>query len=687
MPETLIDPELVQRAAALRDLLGEFDDAYHNSDEPRVDDPTYDALRDELSALEEEYPDLRSADSPTQRVGAPPKGDFPDVTHRERMLSLGKTKETQGVRDFAARFPGATLAVQPKLDGLSLLLTYTDGVLTLAATRGDGNVGKDVTKHITHGIAHGYIAGISTQIVTDRKHVEVRGEVIMRRSVMAHYNATRASGERELKHERNAAAGALVLKDRERAARTPLEFVAFDLRSADDAPDLPLIALDDLGFEARDLTFCSDIEQALAVISEITARRPSLDFLIDGIVIRLADPQAMREAGATSSYPHGAIALKFPAQRAITRIVDVEWRPGRTGKLVPRAILEPVKLDGRTMEHASLANISVIRKNALRLNIPVVVQFAQDIIPQIIGPAAGVGARAGDEILPPEVCSSCGHATIAEGKSDERYCSNVAACPGQLHRRLVHWAGRDAADIDGLSGERIQGLIDAHLVERVSDLYRLTYDDLMPGGVSAIPGLAEKSATKLLAAIDTSRSLGLRRAFIGFSIPLANKGTAERLCLAGYEDVAEIGGVLDPDEIIARLRTIKDIGDAVAGSIAATFVDEEFQRDLGLLREYGVDLSVRDEDRPVTPPADSAVAGKKYVVTGTMETMTRSEIEKALKVAGASTSGSVSKNTNVLVVGPGAGGKLAKAEALVAEGHDIEIIDEAEVLARLGVSA
>ena len=677
-PSAASDP--TTRVAYLRGRLVEYNAAYHDAGSPIVDDATYDALYEELVELEAAHPDLARADSPTQTVGAPARGAGDDVRHRERMLSLGKTKTFDGLREFAARFPGAELAVQPKFDGMSLLLTYVDGVLTLAATRGDGAIGKDVTEYVLHGVRHGYIRCIPETIKADGQ-IEVRGEVVMRRSVMRAYNQRRAVGERELVLERSAAAGALTLKDRDRAAKTPLDFIAFDIRAARGDKELNLLRV--LGFDDEGLTFCSGIDEAIAAVEKVLGQRDHMDVALDGVVVRLADQAAMREAGATSSEPRGAIAFKPPAPQAITQITSVEWKPGRTGKLVPRAILVPVRIGGRTLTHASLANIKNVRDRGLGIGVDVVVQFAQEIIPQVVSLAdpRDVGAP----IDPPASCSSCGHPTLAVGNSDERFCVNVTACPGQRHRRLVHWAGRDAADIDGLSAERLQALIDAGLVERVSDLYALSYETLMPDGVAAIPGLADRSARNLLAAIDQSRGLGLRRAFIGFSIPLANKGTAERLCLAGYGSVEDVAGDFDIAEIVARLQGIRDIGVAVASSIAAAFTDPEFREEIAVLRQHGVDLDVADEDRPVAAPAGSVLAGRTYVVTGTMvgSSMTRDQIKARLKAMGATVTGSVSKNTDVLVVGEQAGSKLEKAESLIAQGHPIEIIDEAEILRRL----
>lgn len=676
------------RVADLTQQIRHHDGLYYDG-KTEIADGQYDALMDELAALEAEFPELAADDSPTQTVGAPTGTLFAKVRHVHPMLSLDKATSFDEIHEFLGRFPGQEMAVWPKFDGLSLSLTYAAGKLTLAVTRGDGEAGDDITDNVRAGIE-----GIPLEL-TRPVDCEVRGEVIMRRSAFDAYNAavqahndTLDEGRKPkelLKNPRNAAAGTLRQKDRSKVADRPLTFFPFDLLQ-DGVQVVRPQTLDELGFVAEGGAFASDPHEIFELLAAAEHDRPSLDYLIDGVVIRVADRRAFEAAGTTSKFPKAAVAFKFRAQQGVTRLLDVDFTPGKTGKLTPRAILEPIDLDGSTVQRASLANLQVAADRDIRIGDYVILQKANDVIPQVVGPS-NPALRDGSEkpVSAPDACPSCGGPLVEVGDSREIFCENVAACPAQNLRRLIHWAGRYAADIEGLSAKRLEALSDAGKVKAPSDLYRLTYNDLMPDGEPLFDGLGQRSATKLLEAIDESRQVGLRRALIGWSIRLASEGTAKRLCRAGYETVEQVAAA-PVDELVG----VEDIGDAVAASLHTTLNTPAMQAEIGALRELGVSLDVRDEDRPPTVAADSPFAGKTVVITGKIESMDRKAAEAAVEALGAKTSGSVSAKTNILVAGPGAGSKLAKATKLnedaIANGQSpvVEIIDEAELLARLG---
>ena len=730
---TLDHDAAAERAAQLTAELRRHADLYYNQAAPEITDAEFDARMDELAGIEAAFPELQAPDSPTKTVGAPDAGGlFDDVRHRHPMLSLDKAVTHEQVRAFLARFPGEEFVLMPKFDGTSLSLTYEAGELVLAATRGDGVLGQDVTANVKAGMR-----GVPLRLPRPID-CEVRGEVVMRRSDFDAYNAAVGADNEQLvdgrkpkdllKNPRNAAAGTLHAKDRAKVADRPLSFFAFDLIT--DGVDVVRPGdLAALGFDAEGFVFSRDEQTIISHLEQAERLRPTLDYLIDGQVLRVASKRVFEAAGVTSKFPKGAIAFKFAAQQGATRLLDVDWRPGKTGKLVPRAILDPVDLDGVTIGYASLANLAVADQRDIRIGDMVVLQRANDVTPQVVGPV-NPDLRDGTErpVTKPDACPSCGGELVEVGESREVYCQNVTGCPAQNLRRLVHWASRSAADIEGLSEQRISALIDAGKLVNISDLYRLTYDDLMPDGKPLFDGLGKRSAEKLLEAIETSKNIGLRRALIGWSIPLASEGTAKRLCRAGYEQVEQLVDlgqdlivdrhhagqvkILNSDEVLVtdadgnqtvrsrdeieyeaaveRLCEVEDIGSAVASSLVQTLTSVPMQRELDALRELDVSLDVRDEDRPPVIAADSPFAGKTVVITGKIESMSRKEAEAAVEAAGGKTSGSVSAKTDILVAGSGAGSKLAKATKLngdaAAKGQPpvVEVIDEAELLVRLG---
>ncbi|GLW90070.1 DNA ligase [Actinokineospora globicatena] len=650
--------ELADQVVALRD-------AYYRGS-PRVADAEYDAVEDELRELVAANPELAPDPNPLDQVGAPTVLHAP-VRHSRPMLSLEKATTAEQVAAFFARFPGQSVVVMPKLDGLSLALVYEDGRLVRAVTRGDGTTGDDVTP-----LVRALTDGLPERIDAPGR-VEVRGEAVMLRSTFAAYN--QAHADKPLINPRNAAAGTLRAKDPATVAERRLFFFAFDLdTSTPDSADADLErALRTLGFSGADMRHCPDADAAAEVIAGIEQRRDELDYDLDGAVLRLADRVAYAAAGTRSNSPRGALAYKFAAEERTTILEDVVWDVGKTGKIAPVAHLAPVFVGGTTVTRATLANQEVIRARGIKIGDTVLVRRAGDVIPFVAG-VLDESQRTGAErdIVPPSTCPSCEQELVEQGNSRELFCTNTA-CPAQTVRRLIHWASRAAADIDAIGGVWIERLAEAGLLENPSDFYTLTKDQLLE-----FDRVGEVSATRMIDSIVASRAVGLRRALIGLAIPMASEGTATRLCRAGF---ASLEDVADADE--ERLVAVEDIGPKVAASLSEHLgrLRPELQR----LRDCGVSLDVRDEDLPPVVATDAPLAGKTVVVTGSLndprsgEKVPRPTFQRLCEKAGATTATSVSANTDLLITGTDVGAsKLTKAEKL-----GVEVVDQSLVWAQL----
>ncbi|MFD7657819.1 NAD-dependent DNA ligase LigA [Actinosynnema sp. NPDC059797] len=656
--------DVEERIRELADQVVSLRDAYYRGS-PLVADAEYDAIEDELRGLIEANPGLAPDPNPLEQVGAPAVLHAP-VRHSRPMLSLEKATRPEQVEAFFGRFPGQPVVVMPKLDGLSLSLVYEGGRLARAVTRGDGTTGDDVTP-LVRALADG---------VPDRVdapgRVEVRGEAVMLRSTFAAYNT--AHPDKPLINPRNAAAGTLRAKDPATVAGRRLRFFAFDLDTSEGgaAADLEQ-GLRALGFDVADMRHCDTPAQAQEVISGIEARRNDLDYDLDGAVLRLANRDAYAAAGTRSNSPRGALAYKFAAEEKTTVLSDVVWDVGKTGKIAPVAHLEPVFVGGTTVTRATLANQEVIRARGIRIGDTVLVRRAGDVIPFVAG-VLDESRRTGEEreIVPPAACPSCGHGLTEQGNSRELFCTNVA-CPAQTVRRLVHWASRAAADIEAVGPVWIERLAEAGLLEHPSDFYALTKEQLLE-----FERIGETSATRMIDSIAASRAVGLRRALIGFAIPMASEGTAARLCRAGFGSLEEVA---DAGE--ERLVAVEDIGPKVAASLIEHLT--RLRPELERLRERGVSLDVREEDLPPVVASDAPLAGKTVVITGSIsdprsgEKVPRPTFQRLCQKAGATTASSVSTNTDYLITGADVGAnKTAKAEKL-----GVEVVDQGEIWKRL----
>ncbi|MFC3454372.1 NAD-dependent DNA ligase LigA [Amycolatopsis speibonae] len=652
------------RIQELADQIVVLRDAYYRGS-PKVADADYDAIEDELRGLIEANPELTPDPNPLDQVGAPAVLHAP-IRHSRPMLSLEKATKPEQVAAFFTRFPGQSVVVMPKLDGLSLALVYENGRLARAVTRGDGTTGDDVTM-----LVRALTDGVPDKVDAPGR-VEVRGEAVMLRSTFAAYN--KAHPDKPLINPRNAAAGTLRAKDPATVAERRLQFFAFDLSTEPDSAETDLDgALRTLGFAAADMRHCEDAEAAQAVITTIEQQRNDLDYDLDGAVLRLADRDAYAAAGTRSSSPRGALAFKFAAEEKTTVLADVVWDVGKTGKIAPVAWLEPVFVGGTTVTRATLANQEVIRARGIKIGDTVLVRRAGDVIPFVAG-VLDAAKRTGEEreIVPPSVCPSCEEPLTEQGNSRELFCTNVA-CPAQTVRRLIHWASRAAADIDAIGGVWIERLAEAGILEHPSDFYRLTKETLLE-----FDRIGDISATRMIESIDASRGVGLRRALIGLAIPMASEGTAARLCRAGFgslEDVADAGE--------EGLVAVEDIGPKVAASLIEHLT--RLRPELERLREVGVSLDVREEDLPPVVAAGAPLEGKTVVVTGSIsdprsgEKVPRPTFQRLCERAGAAIASSVSANTDLLITGADVGAsKLTKAEKL-----EVEVVDQGVIWGQL----
>jgi len=643
-----------QRIEELRGLLNRWLHEYHVLDDPSVDDATYDRAFDELIDLEGKHPELVTADSPTQRVGAPASSKFEKVRHLTPMGSLEKvtTDETlvkwaDDVRKRLGSDEPVAYVIEPKIDGLAINLTYEHGVFTRGATRGDGEVGEDVTVNLRT------IPTLPLRLLgsASPKLVEVRGEVYMPLSGFRELNERLvADGKKPTPNPRNAAAGSLRQKNSAITAERPLSIWAYGV-GARDGLELTshwqtLEWLREHGFPTNPFAERLDsIEAVAAACRAWEKRRAELDYEIDGIVIKVDDLAQQRVLGALHSRPRWARAFKWAPMTAVTRLDKILIRVGRTGALNPWALLEPVEVGGVTISRATLHNEEDINRKQIREGDDVIVQRAGDVIPQIVGPA-GAHRRGTKEFRMPTHCPLCGTEIVKpEGEAMHR-CPN-RACPSRGLETLINWV-QGPADIDGVGEQTVRVLWDTGLVRSLPDLYRLTKEQLLE-----LDGFAEISASNAIRQIDQSRHdvpfsrvlLGLNIAGIGWVLAqnLARHfGDVDRLMAATPEEVAEVEG----------------FGADRAEAVVEWFADDDNRRLVDELRAIGLRFELGEEDKPV----EGRLTGAQYVITGTLERYSREQAREALEALGAKVSDSVSKKTTGVVVGESPGSKVAKAQ-------------------------
>ncbi len=656
--------DLSLRVAELRRQLEHHAKLYYVYDAPVISDYEYDRLYYELVHIEEEHPELDDPASPTHRVGGKALDKFEKVTHTARMDSLTDVFTFDELKDFLHRIhellPEAAYSVEPKIDGLSVSLRYENGVLTQAATRGDGVVGEDVTNNIKT------IFDIPLTL-PEPLNLVVRGEVYMPRAVFERLNAKReAEGTALLANPRNAAAGSLRQLDPKITAERALSIFVFNFQEGDlyldgHGPASHTETLDRLaalGFKVLEMrTVARTYEDITAHIEAVGSARDSLAYDIDGVVIKL-DILADRETvGEGTNTPRWAVAYKFPPEQKMTKLESVTVAVGRTGVLTPTANLAPVRLAGTTVSRATLHNLDFIRERDIHLGDWVTVQKAGDIIPEVV--CAHPERRDGTEVPfdMPTVCPSCGEPVFREEGEAAVRCTN-AACPAQLSRGIEHFASKDAMDIDGLGPQIVEALIHAGLIKDAADLYGLCVES-----VAGMERMGEKSAQKLIDAIEKSKSAGLERLL--FALGIRNIGAVAATALAARYGTLE--AVMDATA--EELCTIPDFGEITALCVVNFFSHEQNRILCQRLTDAGL-LTVA-----TAAPTGDRYAGVTFVLTGTLPTLSRDEASALIKAQGGKVSGSVSKKTNYVVAGEAAGSKLTKANEL-----GVTVIDESTLL-------
>jgi DNA ligase (NAD+) len=664
-----------ERARALRVEIEKHNHRYYVLDAPLISDAEYDTLFRELQSLEAEHPELVTSDSPTQRVGALPLPEFASVVHATPMLSLSNAFADEEVQVFDRRVreglgseAEVAYAADPKFDGLAVSLSYEQGILVHGATRGDGTTGEDVTANLR--TLHSIPLHLQGSGWPDR--FEVRGEVLFWRSDFERLNARqRERGEKEYVNARNAAAGSLRQLDSRITARRPLRFFAYGVGSVTGAalPATHSALLDQLaewGFPvAPERRRVSGLAGLLAYFAEMGRRRESLPYDIDGVVYKVDDLAAQERLGFVSRAPRFALAHKFPAEEAVTELLDISIQVGRTGALTPVARLAPVFVGGVTVTNATLHNEDEIRRKDVCIGDTVVVRRAGDVIPEVARILPEKRPLAARQFIMPTSCPVCGSQVVRNPDEAVARCTGGLYCPAQRKQALLHFASRRAMDIEGLGDKLVEQLVDSAVVRTPADLYRL--------GLLALVNLermAEKSASNLLAAIEQSKQTTLAR-FI-YALGIRNVGEATAKDLARH--FASLDRLLAADE--AQLLQVTDVGPIVAQSIRQFCSEPHNLEVIEQLRAAGVVWS--EGEAPVPPRG--AVVGKVFVLTGSLPSLTRDAAKELIEAAGGKVSSAVSKKTDFVVAGAEAGSKLEKARLLA-----IRVIDEGQLLTLLNL--
>lgn len=653
-----------EKIKELQDRLNRYNYEYHVLDNPSVPDSEYDKLLHELIALEEQYPEYRTDTSPTVRVGGEVMSRFEKVAHDTPMLSLSNAFNAEELRAFDKRVREKVGEVdymcELKIDGLAVSLKYEEGRFVQGTTRGDGTVGENITSNLRT------IKAIPLKIKNPLSF-EVRGEAYMPKTSFERLNAAKEEkGEGLFQNPRNAAAGSLRQLDPKLAAKRNLSVFLY---SVNDLTELnaktqseAMDRLDQEGFKTnRERRLADDIEAVIGYIEYWTHHRNALDYDIDGIVVKVNDIKKQDQMGFTAKSPRWAIAYKFPAEEVVTDITDIELTVGRTGVITPTAILTPVKVAGTTVARASLHNHELIEQKDIRINDKVVIRKAGDIIPEVVRPI--LEERTDQAVYEaPTECPGCGHDTIKLEDEVAIRCINPQ-CPAQLVEGMIHFVSRGAMNIDGLGEKVVRQLFDAGLIRDISDIYALTYDDLIP-----LERMGDKKVTNLLAAVEASKENPLRKLLVGLGIRFLGAKASE-LIAQEFGTMEEI--MKQPAE---RFIEIPEIGEKIASSIVTYTENPDFRALIDKLADFGVNMT---EDK--TEAESTEFSAMTFVLTGRLEELTRGEAKEMIENAGGKVTGSVSGNTDVVVAGAEAGSKLEKAQSL-----GVTVWDENEFIEKLG---
>lgn len=642
----------------LRATLRYHSDRYYNDDAPEIEDYEYDMMMRRLKELEEKYPEFDTPDSPTKRVGGKADNSFESVTHTVRMESLQDAFSKEEIFDFSRRVnetvPNARYVVEPKIDGLSVSLEYVDGVFYRGSTRGDGDVGEDVSGNLR------VIRNVPLKLKKSLPYIEVRGEVYMpKKSFDRVVDRQLINGEKPFKNPRNAAAGSLRQKDSEVTAGRGLDIFIFNIQQIEgetlNSHKQSLDYLRELGFNTVPYYERVDtIEEAFSKVEQIGEMRGELEFDIDGAVIKVDDFSDREILGSTAKYPKWAVAFKYPPEEKQTRIVDIEITVGRTGKLTPTAVLEPVHLAGTTVSRATLHNQDFIAQKGVNIGDIITVRKAGDIIPEVL--CVNEKHSEGYFVYPTH-CPSCNQMLVSEENEVDIRCINPE-CPAQLLRNLIHFCSRDAMDIEGLGPSIIETFVDNGMIKDISDIYHLNAED-----ISALDGFQTTSANNIISSVEKSKNNDLGKLIFAFGI--RHIGSKAAKLLSDY--FKNIDAVMNAE--VDDILKIDGFGDVMAQAVYDYFHSQGAVELVAELKEAGVNT----ESKIVIK--DNRFEGKTFVLTGTLPNLKRSEASKIIESFGGKTSSSVSKKTDFVLSGEASGSKLDKANAL-----GIRVIDENEFM-------
>ncbi|OGI21122.1 MAG: hypothetical protein A2287_10020 [Candidatus Melainabacteria bacterium RIFOXYA12_FULL_32_12] len=666
--------DIPKRIQEFRDKINYHNYLYYVKDAPEISDAEFDRLFNELKSLEKDYPELITPDSPTQRIGAIPAKEFEQVKHRFRLYSLDNANSEDELIDWHKRtskyFPDAgniEFVCELKIDGLAIALTYENGHFVRGATRGDGVTGEDITQNLkTVRSIPLKLFPLDNEAMPEL--IEARGEVYMPKAAFEKLNERRRElGEPEFANPRNAGSGSVRQLDSRITADRDLDIFVYGGVILGLKGELPKTHWDllqvfrKLGFKVNNTSkLCKNIDEVLDYIRCWDDKRFDLGYATDGVVIKVNDLTKHDEMGYTARSPRWAVAFKFPPEEVITTLLDVEFSVGRTGAITPIAHLEPVQLAGTTVARASLHNADEIQRLDLRYGDKVYVKKAAEIIPKVIGVDKSQRKEDSEPVRFPQYCPSCG--TPLERKENEviNYCPNILGCKDQLKGRLEHWVSREAMDIDGVGSSLIAQFVDNNLVKDPADLYTLTKENIL-----SLERMAEKSATNIIEAIQASKDRPLNRLINALGIKYVGKETADVLSKNFYS-IEELKSAT-----YEQLASIEGIGEKIAQSVISYFANPDTIIMIDKLRQHGVKLEETKEEIQ----SKQALAGKTFVLTGTLETLDRNEASDIIKKLGGKVTSSVSKNTSFVVVGENPGSKYNKAVNL-----GVKIISEKEFL-------
>lgn len=645
------------RIEQLKNELLYHNDRYYNQDSPEITDYEYDMMLRELENLEAEFPQLQTNDSPTQKVGGEKGEKFSPVVHNVPMESLHDSFSHDEIRDFDRKVRevvnNPTYVVEPKIDGLSVSVEYVNGVLTRGSTRGDGQIGEDVTDNILT------IKSLPKRLSNAPDFLEVRGEVYMSVQTFEKLVENQENnGEKPFKNPRNAAAGSLRQKDAKITSKRNLDIFIFNIQQIEgkviDNHINSLKYIRDLGFPTVECKLCHNVDEVLDEINAIDNKRQLFPCDIDGAVVKVNDFEYRTLLGSTAKFPKWAEAYKYPPEEKETKLLDIEINVGRTGVLTPVAIFSPILLAGTTVSRATLHNEDFIRDKNIHIGDMIIVRKAGEIIPEVLSVSSQSGENSVYEF--PRRCPSCGSEVIKEEGEAAIRCTNTD-CPAQLLRHLIHFASRDAMDIDGLGPAVIEQLVNNGLITSFTDLYRLRAID-----IASLERMGEKSAINLIDAIEKSKTQDIYRLVFALGIRHIGIKAAKTLC----EHFLSIDNIFNAS--VDEISSIDSFGKIMAESVYEYFNLEQTKNIICELKEFGFEM------KPIEAQEKNGVfIGKTFVLTGSLPTMTRSEASKIIEQNGGKTSSSVSKNTDYVLAGEDAGSKLAKAQQL-----GITIISEDE---------